>query len=87
MVINLEILIKEKKSITLNSLKKIISITPKEAVLELSYAHIQIKGENLEISKINENQSEITISGLIKQLTFDNAKVKQKDNFFKKLFE
>lgn len=87
MVIKLEILIKEKKTITLKSLKKIISITPKEANLELSYTNVLIKGENLEISKINEAQSEITICGTIKQLIFDNGKVKQKESFFKKLFE
>lgn len=83
----LEIKIIEKKSISLTSVKKIISVTPHEASFVLSYATVTIKGETLEIEKITENQSEITLKGLIKEIIFDSNKLKNKDSFFKKLFQ
>lgn len=82
-----EIKLKEKNVISLENVKKIVSITPREASLTLDYASIIIKGEGLEIEKINEAQTEITIKGTIKELIFDNGKTKNHDSFFKKLFQ
>lgn len=82
-----EITITEKNKVSLDGIKKIISITAKHVELELNYATVTITGENIEIVHINEAQTEINLKGTIKEVIFDNGKVKNKGSFFKHLFE
>lgn len=87
MVINInEIKIKDKSLIEIESIKKIVAITPTKVTLELDYSSITIHGANLEMIKINESQTAITLKGTISELVYDNAKIKSKDNILKKLF-
>lgn len=82
-----DITINNRSEITLTKVKKVISITSKHTTLELDYALIDIIGEDLEMIKINETQTDITLKGIIKEIIFDNGKIKNKTNFLKKLFE
>ncbi|MBR4178111.1 MAG: sporulation protein YabP [Bacilli bacterium] len=87
-VINHSINISERKSIILSGIKKINSFDSKEFFVESIMGHILIKGDNLELIKLDTFQGNLSIKGKINSIIYvdDNKKIKT-DNIMARLFK
>ena len=86
---NHTITISERKSINLTGVKKIDSFDNEEFLLETTMGFIIIKGESLEIIKLDTYQGNVSIKGKVNSLTYlENLNKKEKeDGIFNKLFK
>lgn len=77
-----------RKNINISGVKKIESFDDLEFLLETIMGFINIKGENLEIVKLDTYQGNVTIKGKIDSLTYleSNNKKNKEDSIFSKLF-
>ena len=78
-----------RKSVTITGVKKIDNFSDLEFLLETNMGYILIKGNNLEITKLDTFQGDVSIKGKIDSLTYmDTNNVKNKDDsFLGKLFK
>lgn len=81
--------ISERKSIVITGVKKIDSFDNEEFLMETSMGYIIIKGEDLEIIKLDTYQGSVSIKGRVNSLTYlDGVGKKEKeDGVFSKLFK
>jgi sporulation protein YabP len=87
-IIGHNINIMERKNINLTGVKKIESFDNEEFLLETTLGYIIIKGEGLEMVKLDTYQGNVSIKGLIKSLTYiEENKPKQEGGLFNKLFK
>ena len=86
---NHSISITERKNIMLTGVKKIESFDDEEFLLETNMGYIVIKGKGLEIIKLDTNQGNVSIKGVLNSLSYmEGVNKKQKeDNMFSKLFK
>ncbi len=78
----------ERNIIELSGINKIISFTSEEFLLDCCMGQIVIKGKNLEIMKINTEDGNTKIKGVINSLIYYDDKRKNKDEgFITKLFK
>ena len=68
--INNNISINERKSIIINGVKKIDSFDDEEFLLETGLGYLIVKGEDLEIIKLDTYQGNVSIKGLLKSLSY-----------------
>ncbi len=88
-VLNHNIQINERKNIVINGIKKIENFDNEEFFLESVMGYILIKGEDLDLIKLDTYQGIITIKGKLNSLNYfdeENKKMK-KENLFSKLFK
>ena len=83
------ITIAERKSIIVSGVKKIESFDNEEFLLETNMGYIIIKGEELEIIKLDTYQGNVSIKGKINSLAYMEGtnKKEKEDNLFSKLFK
>ena len=81
--------IAERKNILVTGVKKIESFDNEEFTMDTTLGFLIIKGNSLEIIKLDTYQGNVTIKGQVDSLTYmDNAVKKEKDNsFISKLFK
>jgi len=86
---NHSITINERKNIVISGVKKIDSFDNEEFLLETNMGYIVIKGENLEIIKLDTYQGNVSIKGKINNLNYmENPNKKEKEeSIFNKLFK
>ena len=74
--------ISERKSIIISGLKKIESFDNEEFLIETLIGYVLIKGDNLEIIKLDTLKGNISIKGKIISLNYidENIKINSKDN-------
>lgn len=86
---NHTITINERKSISITGVKKIDSFDNEEFLLETTMGFIIIKGESLEIIKLDTYQGNVSIKGKINSLIYmENLNKKEKEEgIFSKLFK
>ncbi|HHW69469.1 MAG TPA: sporulation protein YabP [Tenericutes bacterium] len=86
---NHNITINERKNIVITGVKKIDSFDNEEFLLETSMGYIVIKGDSLEIIKLDTYQGNVSIKGKINSLIYmDGKNKKEKDEgVFSKLFK
>lgn len=86
---NHSISINERKNIVMTGVKKIDSFDDEEFLLETNMGYIIIKGEELEIIKLDTYQGNVSIKGRVNSLNYmDTANKKEKeDGMFSKLFK
>lgn len=86
---NQNIVVKNRESINITGIKKIESLNDTEFVLDSALGLLSICGDQLEMTSLNIDQGEISISGYITSIKYLNEKVqsKTKENFLKKLFK
>ena len=85
---NHNITLSERKNIIITGVKKIDSFDKLEFSMETTLGNLNIKGEELEIVKLDTYQGNITIKGKVNSLTYNDSKSKTKeDNFLGKLFK
>ncbi len=86
---NHSISINERKNIVITGVKKIDSFDNEEFLMETNMGYIVIKGEELEIVKLDTYQGNVSIKGRINSLAYmESANKKEKEEtIFTKLFK
>lgn len=81
--------ISERKNIVLNGVKKIESFDNEEFLMETTLGYLVIKGNDLEIIKLDTYQGNVSIKGRIDSLMYlDDVSKKDKENsLLNKLFK
>lgn len=81
--------ISERKTINITGVKKIDSFDNEEFLLETTMGYLAIKGEGLEIIKLDTYQGNVSIKGKVNSMIYmDNNKKQEKDEgIFGKLFK
>ncbi len=79
----------ERKNIQITGVKKIDSFDNEEFLLETNMGYISIKGEGLEIIKLDTYQGNVAIKGKINGLNYmeTSNKKKKEESFISKLFK
>lgn len=79
----------ERKNIVITGVKKIESFDNEEFLMETNMGYIVLKGEELEIVKLDTYQGNVSIKGKVNSLTYmENLSKKNKDDgVFNKLFK
>ena len=88
-VLTHSIQISERKSIQINGIKKIESFNKEEFFLQSVMGFILIKGEELELIKLDTFQGTISIKGRINSLIYldENNKKVKKESLVARLFK
>ena len=85
---NHSVSINERKNILITGVKKIDSFDNEEFLMETTMGYIVIKGEGLEIIKLDTYQGNVSIKGKINSLNYmETAKKEKEDSMFSKLFK
>ena len=81
--------ITERKNLIISGVKKIESFDNEEFLMETTLGFLVIKGDELEIVKLDTHQGNVSIKGRIDSLMYlDETLKKEKDNsLFNKLFK
>ena len=86
---NHNISIGQRKNINISGVKKIENFDENEFLLETNMGYLMIKGNNLEIIKLDTYQGDVSIKGKIDSLNYlENSKKQEKqESIFSKLFK
>lgn len=81
--------ITSRKNINISGVKKIENFDENEFLLETNMGYMQIKGNNLEIIKLDTYQGDVAIKGKIDSLSYLESAKKQenKESIIAKLFK
>ena len=81
--------ITERKNINITGVKKIDSFDNEEFLMDTVMGYIIIKGEELEIVKLDTFQGNVTIKGKINSLNYMDGSTKKnkEENILSKLFK
>ena len=78
----------ERKNLVVSGVKKIDNFDSTEFLLETTMGFLTIKGNDLEIVKLDTYQGNVSIKGNINSLTYSENSAKNKDeSFISKLFK
>jgi len=86
---NHSITLNERKNIIITGVKKIDSFDDEEFLLETNMGYIVIKGQGLEIIKLDTYQGNVSIKGKINSLNYmeSSNKKEKEESIFSKLFK
>ncbi len=78
----------ERKSFVTSGVKKIDNFDDNQFLLDTVMGYLLVKGEQLELIKLDTLQGTVTIKGLINSLTYldDNNKKEKESSIFSRLF-
>lgn len=77
-----------RKNINISGVKKIDNFDENEFLLETTMGYLLIKGEGLEIIKLDTYQGDVAIKGKIDSLVYtESTNKKQKESVISKLFK
>ncbi len=81
--------ISERKNIVISGVKKIESFDNEEFLMETNMGYIVLKGEELEIIKLDTYQGNVSIKGKVNSLAYMESlsKKNKEDGVFNKLFK
>lgn len=80
--------ISDRKTLVISGVKKIDSFDNEEFLMETTMGYVMIKGEELEIIKLDTYQGNVSIKGKVNSFTYmDSAKKEKEDSMFSKLFK
>ena len=82
-----EIKVIDRGIITLSGISKISSFDDKEFLLESNMGTILLKGENLEIVKLDTHDGHVKIKGKLISFSYIEEKVVNKESLLSKLFK
>ncbi len=86
--LNHNITMTDRKNITITGVKKIDSFDNEEFLMDTSMGYIIIKGEGLEIIKLDTFQGTVSIKGKVNSLEYvESGKKEKEDGVFSKLFK
>ena len=82
------ITISDRKTIIISGVKKIESFDNEEFLMETNMGYILLKGNELEIIKLDTYQGNVSIKGKVNSLNYmDSTKKEKEDGMFSKLFK
>ena len=86
---NLSITLTERKNLLITGVKKIVNFDSEEFLLETIMGFLVVKGEELELVKLDTLSGNVSIKGLIKGFSYmdDNKKEKEGNSVFNRLFK
>ncbi len=71
----------ERKNVTLSGVKKIDSFDSEEFLIETVMGYVVLKGEGLELIKLDTMQGVVTIKGMVNSMAYiDEVNKKNKEN-------
>lgn len=79
--------VSERKNIILTGIIKIENFDKEEFLIETVQGFMHIKGENLEVVKLDTYQGNITIKGKINSIEYIEENNKKESTFFNRLFK
>ncbi len=79
------IYLEDRKKLVITGATKIISSTETQAVVELSQETLIVSGADLEITKLNLENNEVSFSGTINNIKFSQKA--EKKSLFKRIFK
>ena len=82
-----EIKIIDRKKITLSGVNKLVSFNPNEFLIETSLGILLLKGNELEIVKLDIVEGNLSIKGKIDSLDYIESNKKSDQSFFARLFK
>lgn len=82
-----EVKVIDRSLIYLTGIDKIVSFDPEEFLLESVMGTIVLKGESLEIVKLDTHDGVVTIKGMVHSFIYDEGKKNDSDTFIGKLFK
>ena len=82
-----EIRITDRKKISLTGIKKLVSFNPEEFLMETRLGLLLLKGNNLEIIKLDTLEGILTIKGIINFLNYVESSNKKESSLLAKLFK
>lgn len=82
-----EVKIIDRSLIYLSGIEKIVSFDSEEFLMESIMGIILLKGENLEIVKLDTHDGIVSIKGVMNSLVYDDGKKKDTETFLGKLFK
>lgn len=79
----------ERKNLIITGVKKIENFDTEQFLLETSMGFILVKGEDLELIKLDTLQGNVSIRGLVKGINYleDNDKKTKDNSLFNRLFK
>ncbi len=78
----------DRASVAISGINKIISFDDEEFLLESVMGNIHLKGQGLELLRLDTNEGSVKIKGKINSFTYLDGKEKLKeDSFITKLFK
>ena len=85
---NHEVKMTDRKTIFLTGIKKIVSFDSEEFLMESNMGVILLKGENLELIKLDTTDGNVRIKGKINNLNYEEGKnTKKQESILSKLFK
>jgi len=85
---NHSINITERKNLLITGVKKIENFDEEEFFMETSMGYLVVKGEGLELIKLDTLQGNVSIKGFIKSFGYvEEGLKKEKENLFNRLFK
>lgn len=86
---NHSISIVERKNILITGVKKVDSFDNEEFLVETIMGYLVLKGENLELVKLDTLQGSVTIKGMINSFDYieDTKKQEKEGNIISRLFK
>lgn len=86
---NHSITLNERKNLVITGVKKIDSFDDEEFLLDTSMGYVVVKGEELEIIKLDTFQGNVSIKGKVNSFTYveSGSKKEKEDSMFSKLFK
>ncbi len=82
-----ELKISDRKSIILIGIKKIISFNSMEFIIGSNLGTIELKGNNLELNKLDTNLGNVNIKGTINSLNYLVKEKNKEESLLSKLFK
>lgn len=82
-----EIKLIDRGLIYLTGIDRIISFDNEEFLMESVMGILMVKGENLEIVKLDTHDGVVSIKGTINAINYDSDNKKEKESFIGKLFK
>ncbi|MEG0798835.1 MAG: sporulation protein YabP [Bacilli bacterium] len=81
--------IKERKNVLITGVKKVESFDEHEFFLETVMGHLLIKGNGLEMVKLDTFQGQLTLNGVVNSMNYleDNGKKVKSESLVSKLFK
>lgn len=79
----------ERKNLVITGVKKIENFDSEQFLIEAIMGFMVIKGENLELVKLDTMQGNVSIKGLINSITYveENTKKEKENSVFSRLFK
>ena len=85
--LNHSITLTERKNLILTGVKKIESFDEEEFFMETNMGNLTVKGEELEIIKLDTYQGNVSIKGKVDSITYSEGKKDKESGLFNKLFK